>query len=216
MGAETSGARVGMRLGLRRLGRDLLHRRQRFRQFLGIALLAALTLLGEPHPLPFWAGAGLVAAGASLRLWASGCLRKNEELATHGPYALVRHPLYLGNVAICLGFALAAGRAWGAWAAALLLLLCYPPAIDHEDRKLARLFPHALVAWAETTLALLPSRPATSARLRTHWSLRRSLFANGEPLYALLLAGCLLLLHARLGSVHVDAPSPPPPYEGTP
>ncbi len=47
-------------------------------------------------------------AGLFLRQWAAGCVRKNDELADTGPYAMVRHPLYAGSFLISLGMVLAA------------------------------------------------------------------------------------------------------------
>jgi len=49
----------------------------------------------------------LVAAGQSLRLWATGYLLKTDELTTAGPYAYLRHPLYVGS--LLMGLWLCAG-----------------------------------------------------------------------------------------------------------
>ena len=38
----------------------------------------------------------LVVAGLLIRTWAAGTLRKKKQLATTGPYAIVRHPIYSG------------------------------------------------------------------------------------------------------------------------
>jgi protein-S-isoprenylcysteine O-methyltransferase Ste14 len=135
-----------------------------------------------------------------VRMWASGYVMKNEVLATVGPYARVRHPLYLGNLLICAGFCAASGLWWSVPLALLVLLTFYPDAIRYEDQKLRRLFPGDWDRWAEVTPALVP-------RLRAYrgngepvpWSLGRSLLRNGEPLHILLLAGCLWFLHHKLG-----------------
>ena len=140
--ASTTGEEhlLATRYSPRRIGRDLLHRRQRFRQVAGFALIFALTLLGEPRASLFWPGVVIVAAGSLFRLWASGGVKKNQVLATDGPYALVRHPLYVGNLLICAGFCFASGVWWSAPVAAVVLLLFYPPAIRYEDQKLRKLF----------------------------------------------------------------------------
>src|SRR4051812_44106105 len=39
----------------------------------------------------------LIVAGLFVRSWAAGTLRKRRELATTGPYAWIRHPLYFGS-----------------------------------------------------------------------------------------------------------------------
>ena len=53
----------------------------------------------------------LVAAGVGLRIWAGGCAGDHTrtgtigapQLATNGPYAFVRNPIYLGNMILGLG-----------------------------------------------------------------------------------------------------------------
>jgi protein-S-isoprenylcysteine O-methyltransferase Ste14 len=74
-------------------------------------VLGAAALFAARPELPlFLPGLVLVAAGQSLRLWATGYLLKTDELTTAGPYAHLRHPLYVGSLLMGCGFALAAGR----------------------------------------------------------------------------------------------------------
>lgn len=194
--ATTTRRGLGARWGWRKVSHDLVHRRQRFRQVVGFALIFALTLLGEPTGSLFWPGAAAVSAGGLIRLWASGCVKKNQVLSTHGPYALVRHPLYVGNLLVCAGFCLASGVWWSVPTAAAVLLLFYPPAIRYEDQKLRGLFPDQWEPWAARTRALIPGAP--TGPLRSSWSLRQSLLANGEPVYAAIFAACLAVLFTRL------------------
>ncbi len=49
-------------------------------------------------------GIPFIIAGELIRLWANGYAIKSEKLTTSGPYALVRHPLYLGTMLIAVGF----------------------------------------------------------------------------------------------------------------
>lgn len=61
-------------------------------------------------------GVGLGAYAAVFQLWASGALGRflvpyaaifeDHQLVTNGPHRFVRHPIYLGNVALFLGSAL--------------------------------------------------------------------------------------------------------------
>ena len=132
----------------------------------------------------------------AMRLWASGFVRKNQVLATNGPYARVRHPLYTGNLLICLGFCLASGL-WWAWpVGAAFVLLFYPTSIAYEDRKLQRLFPQEWEPWARVTPAIVPSlKPTPAASSEDYrWSFGQSLMKNGEPIYVAVLAGCLFWL----------------------
>jgi protein-S-isoprenylcysteine O-methyltransferase Ste14 len=188
--------------GLRALLFDLRHRRRRFRQAVGVVFVLVLTYFGQPTPLLLAVGAAVALLGMAVRMWASGFVLKNEVLATHGPYAHVRHPLYVGNVLICVGFVLASGVWWAAMAALALLLFFYPQTIRYEDQKLRRLFPDVWDAWARQVRALWPRvtpyrAPGVPAESR--WSLKLSMVRNGEPLHVILLVACLVFLYRRLG-----------------
>src|ERR1700749_3941355 len=57
-----------------------------------------------------------IVPGLLVRALASGHVRKNESLATSGPYAYTRNPLYLGSLLIGIGFAVAS-QSWSVGAA---------------------------------------------------------------------------------------------------
>jgi protein-S-isoprenylcysteine O-methyltransferase Ste14 len=86
-------------------------------------------------------GAIMVAPGLLIRALASGHVRKNEWLATSGPYAYTRNPLYLGSLLMGLGFAVAA-RSWGVGVALVVMFFAiYLPVIHDEEAFLRRTFP---------------------------------------------------------------------------
>jgi hypothetical protein len=185
--------------GLGRLLYDLRHRRRRYRQLVGIAFVVWMTLVGRPVVELYWLGVALAVLGMLVRLWASGFVMKNQVLATVGPYARVRHPLYVGNLLICAGFCAASSLWWSVPVALAMLFFFYPQTIRYEDQKLQRLFPGDWDRWAAETRALLPRlTPYPGAGERVPWSLARSLLRNGEPLHILLLGGGLWFLHTRL------------------
>src|SRR6516225_5277256 len=82
----------------------------------------------------------LVLPGLWLRGYASGYVKKNQELTTTGPYAWTRNQLYLGSMLIAAGFAVALLS----WPVALLLaagfLAIYVPVIASEERFLRATF----------------------------------------------------------------------------
>ena len=84
---------------------------------------------------------GIAITGLLIRALASGHVQKNEELATSGPYAYTRNPLYLGSLIMAGGFALAS-RSWIVVAIAVLMLLAiYIPVIRSEEEFLRARFP---------------------------------------------------------------------------
>src|SRR6267142_6466955 len=83
---------------------------QRWRVPLGFFCAAIFFLLSRPRPSTLAVGGAIALPGLLLRAWATGHLRKNDALATTGPYAYTRNPLYLGSFLMGLGFTIAAGQ----------------------------------------------------------------------------------------------------------
>jgi len=74
-----------------------------------IGFLSGVVVLWLAHPTDrtLTIGAIIAAAGEALRVWAAGHLEKGSEVTASGPYALTRHPLYLGSIIIGIGLAIA-------------------------------------------------------------------------------------------------------------
>ena len=66
--------------------------------------MAAL-VLARPTPVSLALGLPLALLGEALRLWASGHIEKTKALATGGPYAHTRNPLYVGSLLMAIGVA---------------------------------------------------------------------------------------------------------------
>ena len=96
------------------------------RQSLGLLLIPLYALLARPLPVLFVIGAVVAIAGSIVRLYASGYIVKNKQLATDGPYSLVRHPLYTGNLLLMIGFTAASGLWWAVPVSALVLVVLLP------------------------------------------------------------------------------------------
>jgi protein-S-isoprenylcysteine O-methyltransferase Ste14 len=83
------------------------------RRRIAISWIFGIVFLVAARPSPFSLAAGLIpmAAGAALRTWASGHIRKQRKLARSGPYGYTRNPLYLGSFLMAAG-ALIMARSW--------------------------------------------------------------------------------------------------------
>jgi protein-S-isoprenylcysteine O-methyltransferase Ste14 len=107
-----------------------------------------------------WAGVVLFAAGCALRVWpvfilgrrfsALVAIQPGHELVTSGPYAVVRHPSYLGGLIALVGWVLVFRSAAG-------LLLLLPPwmgtvaRVKAEEQLLAEEFGQAHAAYRRAT-----------------------------------------------------------------
>jgi protein-S-isoprenylcysteine O-methyltransferase Ste14 len=114
---------------------------KRIRVPLGFLFAVFFLCLARPQWWSLGAGSFIALAGVWLRAIASGHVRKNEELATSGPYAYTRNPLYFGSIVIALGFALAALRWEIAVALVILFAAIYLPVIRGEEQFLREHFP---------------------------------------------------------------------------
>jgi protein-S-isoprenylcysteine O-methyltransferase Ste14 len=112
------------------------------------------------------AGLLLVAQGTAVAFWARAVLgacwstapkaNAARELATSGPYAWVRHPVYLGVLVALVGDALAFAN----WAALLVGLVWVLPALlwraQVEERLLADVYGEPYQRYRQRTSLLLP------------------------------------------------------------
>ncbi|MCC7257475.1 MAG: isoprenylcysteine carboxylmethyltransferase family protein [Gammaproteobacteria bacterium] len=178
--------------GLAHLLRELRYQ-EAARQGLGLLLMPVYAAFARPVGAGFLIGACLVLLGSVVRLYASGFITKNQELATSGPYSLVRHPLYTGNLLILAGFTLASGLVWALLVSLAFWWFYYPTAIEYEDRKLRRIFGEPCAQWQRVTPAVIPRR-FVPLRGGT-WSLRTSLSRNLEPLVIAYTAACFLWIY---------------------
>jgi protein-S-isoprenylcysteine O-methyltransferase Ste14 len=131
---------------------------QRWRVPLGFLCGALFMLLARPRPLTLALGGAVAVLGLGLRAWAAGHIRKNDALATSGPYAYTRNPLYLGSFLLGVGFTVASSR-WplGILFAALFLGI-YLPVMRVEATTLADIFGEDYRRYARAVPLFFPYR----------------------------------------------------------
>jgi protein-S-isoprenylcysteine O-methyltransferase Ste14 len=108
---------------------------------LGFIFAAAYFWFAHPTWISLGAGFAVASLGVLIRALASGHIRKNAELATTGPYAYTRNPLYLGSVIIAAGFIIAARNLWIGIGALAMFAFIYLPVITAEEKYLRSAFP---------------------------------------------------------------------------
>jgi protein-S-isoprenylcysteine O-methyltransferase Ste14 len=139
----------------------------RWRVPVGYPVAAICFYLARPNAHSLVIGGAVAVFGLAVRALAAGYLRKNAVLATSGPYARTRNPLYFGSVFLAAGFAIASHS----WIVVILLgayfSVFYTFTMQREGRSLAALHGAAYADYA--------------ARVPIFWpSLRAAKIGNGE------------------------------------
>jgi protein-S-isoprenylcysteine O-methyltransferase Ste14 len=167
----------------------------RLRVSLGWALGLLVFVLARPSLRSLALGLPLVVAGEVIRLWASGHIEKTQVLATGGPYAHSRNPLYVGSVLLALGLAAAAASPWVVLATLAYFAAFYPSVMREEADFLRRKFPEEYRAWEAEVPAFLPRlTPGGPRTSRFSWARVRR---NREWRTALALPAVAALLFVR-------------------
>lgn len=188
--------KMGNRQGLPGLI-DRLRYHEASRQGFGLLLVLVCSWFVTPGEQRVIAGLALAALGQLWRIYAAGVIYKNRRLATTGAYSLVRHPLYLGNFLILVGFAIA-GWHWVVLVVVVLFFLFYyPAAIRYEDHKLEGIFGDDWRQWSGMTPGMFPTRLKWTPNTEAEWSTNQSLFRNGELYYTMYMVACAVLLWHR-------------------
>jgi len=137
----------------------------------------------------------LVLCGEAIRLWASGHLEKTRALATGGPYAHTRNPLYFGSALMAVGLAAAAASPWVVLAVAGYFFAFYPRVVREEARFLRDRFGADYESWAAGVPLFWPRfTPGGPRGTRFEW---RRVALNREWRTAAALPAVALLLYLR-------------------
>jgi protein-S-isoprenylcysteine O-methyltransferase Ste14 len=107
----------------------------------------------------------LVAIGLVFALWAraelgrnwsaSVVLKQGQRLVCSGPYAIVRHPIYTGLIAMALGTACDGGTAAGIGLVCALCVALWAKS-RREERLMAATFPVEYPAYRRSVRAFVP------------------------------------------------------------
>ena len=163
----------------------------------GFLLVAVFAWFSRPVAGSLLWGVPGSLAGLALRGWAAGCLAKNQRLATGGPYAHTRNPLYIGTLLVAAGLAVASRSIGLAALFIAVFVLVYLPVIQNEEQHLRQIFPE-YAEYAERVPALFPrlARRLNPAPENIANPFRAGLYLKNQEYKASLgfLAGMLFLL----------------------
>jgi protein-S-isoprenylcysteine O-methyltransferase Ste14 len=172
---------------------------QRWRVPLGFLCAALFILFAHPRTITLLIGAGVSLVGLLIRAWAAGHIKKNTALATSGPYAYTRNPLYLGSFILGLGFTIGAGR-WLLGALFLVLFLgIYLPVMRVESATMGQYFSEDFRNYSGAVPLFFPRLTAYRKDGKTKFDPSLYMrYHEYEAALGLLIAWGLLLLKAYL------------------
>jgi len=116
----------------------------------------AIILLAHPTTNSLFIGSAIVIIGEALRIWASGHIHKSAQVTRTGPYAMVRHPLYLGHFLIASGFCIVGDSLAAFIIVSISFFIIYVPTWKKEEQSLIELFGTTYSDFMANTPAILP------------------------------------------------------------
>ena len=130
-----------------------LFRRRTLLVLLGIV---AIIPFAKPRPDMLAVGITLAVLAEAWRIWAAGTIHKTEEVTTAGPYAYVRHPLYVGSFIHAVAYCFMSGQ-WLSFLFALpLFFSVYGAAVTIEEAMLLKLFGPAYREYSQRVPRFVP------------------------------------------------------------
>ena len=176
----------------------------RWRIELGFLLGVVALATARPTRLSIVAGSPFVLIGIGIRGWARGHLARRSHLTRSGPYAWVRHPLYVGSFLLGLGFAIMTGNAIVPSCFVVVFLIMYVPKALREETFLRERYGEEYVAYVRSVGAFVPQRRTiVSAEASPQWFSWQRVFGHREHLTWVGTAMALTLVWAEAaGALH--------------
>jgi len=161
-------------------------------------LLLAATLRLHPNDfglIGYSTGVVFVIMREVVRFWAAGYIAKDSVIASGGPYAFVRNPLYFGSLLLSIGYGLVSG--FGLLGIVVMVgfyLLFHLAAIYYEEGFLKAKFGQVYLDYFNRVPRLIPSvTPRTTGEGQYEW--KQALYNREQTsaLFAFILVALLSL-----------------------
>jgi protein-S-isoprenylcysteine O-methyltransferase Ste14 len=184
----------------------------RKRTSIPLPIVLALVLIPPPARSPtggvLLAGLPIVLMGELIRIWGvhhigSVSRTRSERLGPlidHGPFAMVRNPLYIGNILLWLGFAVSAQLPWLVPFVFVLLALEYHAIVRWEERLLESRMGESYRHYLQRVPRWIPNvagRSTSGHDAAFSWA--QTLYSERGTLIAIAAGYVLLFLKARAG-----------------
>ncbi len=123
-----------------------------------LTAIAALIVIfmAEPTKVSLLVGSMIVILGEIGRTWALGYIDKDAALATTGPYAFTRNPLYVFNTVMFIGFCVMGNNLVAALVASVVFIWIYMVVIKIEADRMVDLFGESYAEWSRHVPLFIP------------------------------------------------------------
>jgi hypothetical protein len=172
------------------------YRLRKLRLYLAWPFFIVLAVFATSSNFGFVIGIPLILLGEGVRIWSHGYLRKTRRLATSGPYAHVRNPLYLGNFLMGLGFCLVI---WNPLITAVFVggfVFVYWVTVKGEEERLAYKFEREYAEYARQVPRFIPRLSPYGGRQNGSFAFHRA-WGHGELITILAILTLLLGIYLR-------------------
>lgn len=120
----------------------------RLRDYTPIPIIICAILFAQPTLLTLVVGGLVALTGELLRTYGVAYIGtisrtrsySNGQLVQEGPFALLRNPLYFGNLVLSLGLSLMCNVTWLPFVVVAVFYAQYIPVVAWEERKLTHIF----------------------------------------------------------------------------
>jgi protein-S-isoprenylcysteine O-methyltransferase Ste14 len=196
---DDSAQRIG-NMSLIELGEKMFQ----WRDYMIVPALMVLLLFAHPTARTATVGTLLILLGAVARIYAVAFMSDDgkdnvgvDYLVTTGPFAIVRNPLYIGNLIITLGVIFYAGVIWLGLPMLLFFLFQYHCITKYEENSLLAKFGDDYQRYMDRVPAWIPLKAPIADDFPVPPSISAAFVAEKKSLAAICAILFLLMLAAR-------------------
>ncbi|MDO8586397.1 MAG: isoprenylcysteine carboxylmethyltransferase family protein [Armatimonadota bacterium] len=159
-----------------------------------LLLLVGVAAIALIDRRPLWYGMLVASVGEAIQVWSASHLRKDKQLATSGPYARVRNPMYFGRFFVGLGITLMIKNPWLIAAYVILFVVYAKLRVGGEEAKLAGYFGSDYAEYCANVRQFLPRltpyQGSAGAKAKWEFFARNHEYRNVVGLLVMFAAVC--------------------------
>ena len=177
----------------------------KYRSYAPIPFLIVMVLIAQPTGTSLLSGFFLVIVGELIRLWGVSLAGSEtrtrgavggSQLVSHGPFAHVRNPLYLGNMLIYFGIGIMANTPLLAFFALIYFFFQYSLIVSLEEESLFRIFGGEYIDYFQAVPRFVPTfkKYKGGNPSQPELDLKKGLNSERSSLLAICITTVLLLV----------------------